>query len=330
MDLMRHWGRRDLLVGEVSDSDSEFDNGILFTIQEGDDEDSHRIETGEDEDVNDEEYGNENKEDEDYDINDSNRKALYGDSDTETTVHDSTANSTTTTVNTSNHSLLPSDHSLLQISQPTYRMGSHNFIPDTATLSTTNGKYRTVSVFGGVLDLADPTDDDRDSISSDGFSDDDWSMEEELGQRLTRYSQSKSKTAPTERIEFKSEKARDSLNVQVQPDAQREADVNKAEPHSTSFTEEDLENLVGTIQEDSSEALPNQSLISKINEPTEDKSPSKHSPHNDSEQDKAADTFCAIFDIPKSVDSSLFVDNSVKERQRLLRRFLNELCFLPI
>lgn len=329
MDAMRHWGRRDY-VDEVSDSDSDFGNGPLFTIQEGDDEDSqedqHMEEEGA-EDVCDAEYGNENEteNEEDEDLQDDKVKTLYGDSDTETTVHDSTANSTATMTNMHNQSLL-------QVSQPSHRIGSHNYIPASATASSANGKYRTVSVFGGILDLADPTDDsDGDSFSSDGFSDD-WSVEEEAPKRRPR--KVNSRQAPTERIEFKSEQARDVSGVSPKLDTQDEQIETSSEAPSEVRTEDNEENVHQcNEQEKSPEPVVKESLESKVTPSlmqatTTDVKKASAENSVTLEEDAASESVeINVTRIPKSIDLSLFTGKPMKEQQRLLRCFLNELAF---
>ncbi|KAL3941338.1 MAG: hypothetical protein SGBAC_004283 [Bacillariaceae sp.] len=328
MDAMRHWGRRDY-VDEVSDSDSDFGNGPLFTIQEGDDEDWQEDQLMEEEgaeDVCDAEYGNENEtgNEEDEDLQDDKVKTLYGDSDTETTVHDSTANSTATMTNMHNQSLL-------QVSQPSHRIGSHNYIPASATGSSANGKYRTVSVFGGILDLADPTDDsDGDSFSSDGFSDD-WSVEEEAPKRRPR--KVNSRQAPTERIEFKSEQARDVSGVSPKLETQDEQIEKSSEAPSEILEDNEENEHQCNGEEQAPEPVVKESLESKVTSSlmqattTDVKKESAENIVALGEDAAAESAEINVTRVPKSIDLSLFTGKPMKEQQRLLTCFLNELAF---
>lgn len=341
MDLMRHWGRRDYVEEVVSDSDSEFGKGPLFTIKEDDEdeegeasgEEGMEEEEDEDEDVHDEEYGNED--DDDYDLKVKN----FGDSDTETTVHDSTANSTSTmNQTTASSDNILNNHSLLQVAQPSNRMGSHNYIPAAATASNANGKYRTVSVFGGILDLADP-EDDSNSFSSDGFSDDEWSVEEEAPKRPKRKAAAAANTStsrqpPAERMGFQPVK---------QPEAPMEV------VSETFIKAKEVNHAKHDEKKEDSESIEKQSLLSNVKEElipqTETSATSasilpakqrQQQPSSEEETDaitedsKTVSTIITTADIPKSIDLSKFIDKPVKEQQGLFQNFLNELCFLAV
>ncbi|CAJ1958144.1 unnamed protein product [Cylindrotheca closterium] len=224
--------------------------------------------------------------------------------------------------------------SLLQVSQPSHRMGSHNYIPASATASSANGKYRTVSIFGGILDLADPTDGDGDSISSDGFSDD-WSVEEEVQPQRKPRKAKPLRQAPTERIEFKSEQARDDeVHSELKSDAQQQDEpIEKSEVRA----EDKEHNDRYREQEKSSEPPVKKILTSKVTESvpatTTTETTNLLQDANGFEQDAASEIDESVVtpdDIPKSIDLSLFLDKSLEERRQLQRCFLNELFFLPV
>lgn len=281
IDMIRHWGKRDY-VDEVSDSDSEFGKGLLPTILEEDD-----CHSDEDE-IFDQEYGN--ADEETSSSNDDEDDDNYG------------------------GVLNAEDDSSFKKPQLHDEIGGDNLLLNASASAT--GKYRTVSMFGGVFDMPDPTG-DNDSISSstDCFSDDDWSVEEAMDTKEASISKQKSTLKRGQQKGPENEVAAPQLENVSQ----------KKEPLSSTLTKkaDKIEDMSPLMEANMKHESTSADIIS-----TTPAALQKEVGSSGDEQDTVAESFSTASDIPVEKDK-LYHDPS-EETQILLHKFLNELCFVSL
>jgi hypothetical protein len=282
LDMIRHWGKRDY-VNEVSDSDSEFGNGLLPTILEEDD-----CHSDEDE-IFDQEYGNP-----DEDTSSSNE-------DEDGDNHDGVLNE--------------EDDSSLKKPQLHDEIGGDNLLLNASASAT--GKYRSVSIFGGVFDMPDPaSDDDSISSSTDCFSDDDWSAEEAKAKDTKEASISKQKST------LKRGQQKGPENEVVAPQLDILSQKNDTVSSTLTKNIDKIEDMSPLMEANMKHESTSADIIS-----TTPAAPQKEVGSSGDEQDTVAESFSTASDIPVEPDK-LYHDPS-EEKQILLHKFLNELCFFP-
>lgn len=289
IDMFRHWGKREY-VDEVSDSDSEFGSGLLPTILEEDD-----CHSDEDE-IFDQEYGNP-----DDDTSSSNND----DDEVDDDLFDEAV------LNEEND-----DDSSSSFKKPQLQdeIGGDNLLLNASSSAIAIGKYRTVSMFGGVFDMPDPTvDDDSISSSTDCFSDDDWSVEEAAKDNIKQ--KSTRKPGQQQQKGKGDEVAAQQLIVVAQKIVAQKKDT-----VSSTHKIEDMSPLMeaNMTQYESTSA----DILS-----TTPAANQKEVGSSGDEQDTLAESFSTTSDIPVEKDK-LDHEDSSEEKQILLHKFLNDLCFV--
>lgn len=278
-------------MDEVSDSDSDFGNGLLPTILE---EDCNSDE----EEIFDQEYGNPDGD------------SLSADDDAEESDgFDGVL-------------LYEEDVNSVQKPQQLHdEIGGDNLLLSASTSAT--GKYRTVSVFGGVFDMPDPTSDSDSMSSSTDFSDDDWSVGEEVkaapvSRRNNRSTMRRGQQQKAPRSQVASSLSSDAVSPQQ--------DIVSSPPAKEKGGKiEDMSPLTDADLRKEGTAVP-----AHQNSVANPVSLQKEVDSNVDEQDTLAESFSTTSDILMEKEKLYHEPSSTEVKENLLNNFLNELCFIPI